>query len=212
MIGDLLLTADRFAMAESGLVSTQERAKLLDRLGLFGVRLSVELLRNGSVPTSSELCSRLADVSGLDRLRHIVMHQFADRAKILKARSAVAALRALFLRGDCSDGPALLARLERITAGAHDFEEVRVLLALRGGELSLGPDRAAQLDLLMGGAGHEPRARVGLPGDASADDLRRAALEALALWQGVERHPLSSRATQLAARAATRTLEGMLVG
>jgi len=26
----------------------------------------------------------------------------------------------------------------------------------------------------------------------------------------VERHPLSSRATQIAARAATRTLEGML--
>ncbi len=211
-MAELLLTADRFALGESDVVAVERRGPMLDRLGLFGVRLCVELIRAGTVATSSELCARLDDVSGLDRLRAVVERQFDARARVLKARSAVAALRELFERGDCADGPALLHRLEQITAGAHEFEEVRVLLELRSGELSLTPDREAELDLLMGGSGHAPAARLGLPADAAPDQVRAAALAALTVWQGVERHPLSSRPTQIAARAATRTLEGLLVG
>ena len=207
---ELMLTADRFARRDSGPVPVAERGRLLDRLGLYGVRLSVEMLRTGAVSTSSELSSRLAEVSGLDRLREVVLRQFDARARVLKARSAVAALREIFLRGDCADGSALLRRLEQITAGAHEFEEVRILLELRNGGLSLTPEQAAELDLLMGGSGHDPRSRVGLDEEASPDQLRQAALDALGRWQAVERHPLSSRGTQIAARAATRTLEGLL--
>jgi hypothetical protein len=211
-VAELLLTADRFARSEAGPVSATERARLLDRFGLYGVRLAVELLRTGAVTTSTELSTRLAAVGGLDRLREVVLRQFDDRARILKARSAVAALREIFLRGDCADGPALLRQLEQITAGAHEFEEVRILLELRNGELSVSPEQAAELDLLMGGSGHDPRSRLGLPENAGPDQLRQAALDALARWQSVERHPLSTRATQIAARAATRTLEGFLAG
>lgn len=211
-IAELLLTADRFALGRSDVVQVERRARLLDRLGLFGVRLSVELIRAGTVATSSDLCTRLAEASGLDRLRSVVERQFDARARVLKARSAVAALRELLDRGDCADGPALLHRLEQITAGAHEFEEVRVLLELRGGELSLTPEREAELDRLMGGSGHAPASRLGLASDAAPDELRACALEALGTWQGVERHPLSGRATQIAARAATRTLEGLLAG
>ena len=212
VIGELLLTADRFATGESSLVPADQRVGLLDRLGLFGVRLSVELVRTGAVATSSELSARLAEVSGLGRLREVVLRQFDTRARVLKARSAVAALHEIFLRGDCADGVALSRRLEQITAGAHEFEEVRILLGLRGGEISLAPDREAELDLLMGGSGHEPSSRLGLAEDASPEEVRRVALAALGRWQAVERHPLSSRATQIAARAATRTIEGLLAG
>jgi dynamin family protein len=211
-IAELLLTADRFALGESCLVSVEKRACLLDRLGLFGVRLSVELVRTGEVGMSPELCARLADVSGLERLREVVLRQFDTRARVLKARSAVAALRESFLRGDCSEGGSLLRRLEEITAGAHEFEEARVLMQLRCGELPLAPDREAELDQLMGGSGHDPASRLGLEQCSSPDQIRQAALDALARWQSVERHPLSSRTTQIAARAATRTVEGLLTG
>ena len=87
-----------------------------------------------------------------------------------------------------------------------------MLLELRSGELSLTADREAELDLLMGGSGHDPGRRLGLADDVSTEELRSAALAALATWQGVEQHPLSSRATQISARAATRTIEGLLAG
>ena len=69
-IADVLLTADRFAGKQTGIaVPAERRARLLERLGLFGVRLSVEQIRSGAATSSSDLSARLADVSGLQQLR-----------------------------------------------------------------------------------------------------------------------------------------------
>ncbi len=212
-MADLLLTADRFVHYDTPVpLATDRRLALLDRLGLFGVRLSVELISTGAISSSPALASHLAEVSGLDRLRGVVLRQFDARARVLKARSAVGALREAFHRGACVNASGLQLRLEEVTANAHEFEEVRVLLALRSGELDLGEDEATALDLLMGGAGHDPSVRLGLRPEASPEQAREAALAALGRWQEVERHPLSTRPTQLAARAAARTVEGLLAG
>ncbi len=67
--------------------------------------------------------------------------QFESRARVLKARSAVAALERAAACGRLPPTACdLLRRLEEITSGAHEFEEVRVLLACAPGELSL-PER-----------------------------------------------------------------------
>jgi hypothetical protein len=212
-IADVLLTADRFAGKQTGIaVPAERRARLLERLGLFGVRLSVEQIRSGTARSSTDLCARLADVSGLQQLRDVVLRQFESRARVLKARSAVRALRDAFERGLVRDGSTLLRRLEAITAGAHEFEEVRVLFQLRAGELPLTTAQQTELDRLMGGSGNDPTSRLALPSEASPDEVRQAAVLALGTWQSLERHPLSGRATQIAARAATRTIEGILAG
>ncbi len=209
----LLLTADRFATRPSPLpVPVEVRAVLLDRLGLYGVRLAIELLRSAAATSSTELCRLLAETSGLDRLRELVLVQFESRARVLKARSAVTALDGLLRSGDVLDARDLLGQLEELTAGAHEFEEVRILMELRSGELGLSEERERALDLLLGGAGHDPAVRLGLTAGAPVETVRDAALAALAGWQRVDRHPLSGRSTQLAARAATRTLEGLLEG
>jgi hypothetical protein len=170
----------------------------------------VEQIRSGTATSSVDLSASLADVSGLHQLRGVVLRQFESRARVLKARSAVRALRDAFERGLVRDGPALLRRLEEITAGAHEFEEVRVLFQLRAGELSLTPAQQAELDRLMGGSGNDPTSRLGLAPQTSPDDVRQAAVAALGTWQGLRRHPLSGRTTQIAAQAATRTIEGIL--
>jgi len=208
---ELLLTADRFAeRVTPAAPPPRQRAALLERMGLFGIRLSVELVQSGAVDNSSELCRELAARSGLDRIREVVLVQFLSRARILKARSAFAALEDVLRRGGCGKAPDLFRRLEELTSAAHEFEEVRILLDLRSGELPLPSAQELELDRLMGGAGHEPASRLGLPPEASSDLVRRAALDALARWQVVERHPLSARSVQIAARAAARTLEGLL--
>ena len=167
-------------------------------------------MRAGTVTSSTDLARLLASRSGLDRLREVVLVQFESRSRVLKARSAVVVLQGLLARDACHDSATVQSRLEEITSGAHEFEEVRILLELRAGEISLPDERAAELDLLMGGAGHEPATRLGLPADASSAQVRTTALTVLARWRAVESHPLSSRATQIAARAAARTVEGFL--
>jgi hypothetical protein len=90
---DLLLTADRFVSAATPIpVAEPARRQLLNRLGLFGVRLAVQLIREGAVRSAEDLARELTARSGLDRLREILAAQFLGRSRVLKARSALAAL------------------------------------------------------------------------------------------------------------------------
>jgi hypothetical protein len=66
------------------------------------------------------------------------------------------------------------------------------------------------MDLLLGGAGGAAYLRLGLPADAPPEQLGQAAREALTRWQTVAEHPFSARDLRTAARAVTRSCEGLL--
>ena len=100
---ELLLTADRLLADDTDVRLTPlERGHLADRLGLFGVRLSVTLIRDGTVRSATELAKRLATDSKLEELRGVLVRQFLERSKLLRARSALAVVRAVLRRGGCS--------------------------------------------------------------------------------------------------------------
>jgi len=207
----LLLTADRFVSRPSTIAITElERAHLLARLGLFGVRISVELIRRGEATSATALSADLTRRSGLNRLRTVLLRQFTDRAKVLKAHSALVSLEAILRAGGCHQPDALRASAEQITASAHAFEEIRLLDQLRAGSIQLPADQIDELDRLLGGAGHDPASRLGLDDDAPGAAVAAAALDALGRWQRLAEHPLSSRTVQVTARGASRTLEGLL--
>ena len=207
----LLLTADRFARRPGSVaVSELERAYLLDRLGLFGVRLAVELLRGGTIRDAEGLRAELVARSGLTALRAVLLTQFTARTRVLKARSALSALTAVLDAGGCAHADDLRGGVERIRAGAHAFVEDATLTRVRSGELRLDDDRRAELDRLLGGSGHDDAARLGLEGGAAPDDVAAAAWEALRRWQRVAGHPLYDREVTDAAQVAVRTLEGLI--
>ncbi|HYN94198.1 MAG TPA: dynamin family protein [Pilimelia sp.] len=211
---ELLLTADRFAAGDTPIdVSERDRRQLLARLGLFGVRLAVHLLREGTVADSAALARELTARSGLDRLGEILAAQFTGRSRVLKARSALAALDAVLRAAPAGAagvvGP-LLAEAEGIRASAHEFVELRLLHLLRSGRLPGRPEQLADLERVLGGSGAEPAARLGLPGDAVPERLLTAAGEALGRWQRLAEHPLTGRELRTAARAAARSCEGIL--
>ena len=210
-VAALLLTADRFGTRPSRVdVSDSERQHLLARLGLFGVRLSVELIRSGEVTSATELAKLLTANSGLDRLRSVLLRQFTERARVLQARTALAGLGAVLRTTDHPDAPDLRATSEQISSAAHEFEEVRLLDALRSDELELRPQLAEELDRVLGGSGHDPASRLGLDLTAEPGEIGDAARAALDRWRAVAEHPLLGRAAQTAARGATRTLEGIV--
>jgi hypothetical protein len=210
-VSSLLLTADRFATRPSSVaVSETDRRHLLDRLGLFGVRSALELLRRGPVRTAPELGAELVRLSGLAVLREVLTVQFTDRARILKARSALAALEGVLADGGVAGADAFRRRAEELLAGAHEFVEVRVLNELRSGELRLPDARAVELERLLGAGGHGTTARLGVAAGTPQDELRGMCTEALGRWRKLTGHPLADRSVQVAAAVATRTLEGML--
>jgi len=206
-----LLTADRFVGARpvAGL-SEAARARVLDRLGLFGVRLGVQLIRDGTAPSADAMAHELTVRSGLNRLLEILATQFIGRSEVLKARSALATLDAVLRDGRHDAGDDLAARAEQIRAGAHEFVEIRLLHLVSSGRLAGEPERLAEMERLLGGSGAGPAARLAQPAGAPAEALLEEAGRTLARWRRIAEHPLTGREMRTAARAAVRTCEGLL--
>jgi hypothetical protein len=207
----LLRTADRFAQASTAIAGdAPARRRVLARMGLFGVRLGVQLIREHRVGNAEELARELTARSGLVRLHEVLDAQFTGRSRVLKARSALAALDAAIRSRRDPAAAALAAEAEEIRASAHEFVEVRLLHLLRSGRLRGRPEQLAEMERLLGGSGAEPALRLGLPLDAGTDELAAVAREALGRWQRVAEHPLSTRELRTAARATARSCEGIL--
>ena len=207
----LLLTADRFAFRPTSSALTRlEREHLLSRLGLFGIRLAVHLIRTGAVNSATELAAQLERHSGLDRLRGVVARQFEQRSRILKVRSALSTLEQVLRDETVPDTEVLRSELEQITLRTHEFQELRLLSELRSDSIDLKQERLDELERLVGGSGHDACSRLGMPEGSGGAEIRAAAVQALERWRRTAEHPLSTRSTQLAARTATRTLEGLI--
>jgi hypothetical protein len=207
----LLLTADRFVnqMPELGLTSI-ERTALLERFGLFGVRLATALLRRGVVTTATELAAELADRSGVEELRAVLDSLFFERRDILKSRSALLALDWL-TRTEPRDGSdKVVTAVEEIISAAHPFHELRVLSALRSGWVTGKPAVLEELEHVIGGAGGAVHDRLGLPTGADPEQVRSAAGRSLAVWQQRAESPLTDHELAIAARVAMRSCEGIL--
>ena len=120
-------------------MTTEVRRRLLARFGLFGIRLSTSLIRQGAADPAA-LAKELVDRSGLRELEQVLHTQFTERRDVLKARSALLAVDAVLRTGDGGARRGPLAReIDRILAGAHEFTELRLLGALRSGTVNLPP-------------------------------------------------------------------------
>ncbi|MDT0348541.1 dynamin family protein [Pseudonocardia charpentierae] len=206
-----LLTADRFLRPDADIagLAADDRARLLRRFGVFGLRLGTVLIRQGYASPAA-LAAELLDRSGLHDLQQALDAQFVQRRDVLKARSALLAVLRVVADAPARDGGRLAAEVERIFADAHEFAELRLLGALRSRAVTLPGELAAEAQALLGERGAAAPARLGLPADAPAAALRDAALTALDRWQRRAENPMLPRGPADACRVVVRTCEGLL--
>ncbi|WP_298180763.1 hypothetical protein [Saccharomonospora sp.] len=196
----LLLSAARFG-------GEPERARLLDRFGLYGVRLATTLLRGG-ITTPQALVAELCRRSGLNVLGEAVAVYFADRASVLKARSALLGLGVVLSREPRPSAASLAAELERTLTGAHEFAELRLFAALRTGRVNFPGELGDEAIRLVGGYGVAPQARLGA--GMGEPGLRRTAVDALRLWRSYAENPVLDSAERHAAATVARTCEALV--
>jgi hypothetical protein len=212
-IDNMLLSVDRFAKIEldpgAKLPDSEARAKLMERFGLFGVRLATTLIRQG-MTDPTEIASELVKRSGLDDLRSVLATQFTERRDLLKARSALLAIDLVLTREPRPAAAPLSAEVERILAGAHEFAELRLLSTLRSGAIRLPVEVLAEAERILGGDGGSAAVRLGLEPGAHPGELRAAALDSAQRWQRRAESPMSSRAVSDVARLVVRSCEGIL--
>jgi hypothetical protein len=205
------LRSDRVAVLAG--LSYERRKELLERFGIFGLRLAMMYIRQGR-DSSPALAAELVRSSGLHELHDVLSVQFTQRRDLLKARSGLLALeRVLNARvraGDPAQVAELAAEVERIGSGAHEFVELRLLSALRCGEVALPEEETESAQRLLGGQGVAPAQRLALPQDASDDAVRSTALAELDRWRRRAEDPFADRPAVRAYRAVTRTCEGLV--
>jgi hypothetical protein len=209
----LLLSADRFLRTAVERGPTPDvRAELLDLLGLFGVRLALALLKAGVARDAVGLAAELRATSGLEEVRKLLLERFTARAATLKAQNALRLVDATLARHPVSAGDTLRRRVEAVIAANHDVVELRMLTALRTGEVALDDELRVEAERLLGAEGDAVQARLDLPADAPEAEVRRAALGALRRWQRRGESPVASPALRRVAAVVRRTCEGIIAG
>ena len=206
----MLMSADQFCDVSSSELTAESRRGLLDRLGMFGVRLSVEEIRAGRGTTAAQLGPILVDKSGLAAMRQLIARQFMPRAKVLQARSAIVALRTLAwsLR---AEHPTLAGevdrQLEEIESSTVQFAQVRAAHLVGSGAVRFNATDRADLEQLFAPAGG-PSA-LGLAVNAGQDEVREAALAAVSRWRTRGADPLADPTLTEVCDIAARTCEAM---
>src|SRR5882757_157745 len=204
-----MLSVDRFVREDSSLpVDAATRAALLDRFGMFGIRISIAVLRAG-VNDSVALADELLDRSGLIALRDVIDQQFAQRSDLLKAHTALLSLRRFVEANPIFATPYILADIDPLLADTHAFEELRLLSQLRSRATTLNDDEITSLRRIIGGSGTDAASRLGLQPDAPYDGPR-AAFAAAQRWRRRADHPLNDPFTTRACRAAVRSAEALV--
>jgi hypothetical protein len=184
------------------------RRRLLDRLGLFGVRLSVELLVARRVESTGDVATALEARSGILELREVLAGQFASRATVLKARSTIATVRAMADLHGGPEGRALKAQVRDIENAAHELVEIRLLSQLRSLDLGLG-EADSEARRILGGDGHDGHRRLGLPATASGDEIRSAAISCISRWRAFTADPVLSKEARDVADGVVRSCEAL---
>jgi GTP-binding protein EngB required for normal cell division len=183
------LPADKLRAANSLMEAQSEvpvgaRARLLDLLGVYGVRYALGQLEAGR-STVPELNESLAEHSGLRLLQSTLDGQFAERAEMLRAQTA---LKELIRISDHEKGPER-DRLRRSRDAAlkllrnprmHILRELAAYESCALGDVDLPDDLMDCLRRLALERGLA--ARLGLPADSPSGLIRKTLLEEGGRW------------------------------
>jgi predicted GTPase len=204
----LLVSVERFRDDEANPLSEAIREELLVRLGLYGLRLATRLVADGSVKSAPDLSTALLEHSGIRALQRVLEDSYAARASVLKARSALVALRAIAIaldREGVAGGSRVVEAIERLEASSGELALMRLQHLVLAGHLVLSDDERAEVDRLA--RSQDARTRAGVDPKASDDDLRSTALAGIDRWRARAGNPFSDRRTIEAAEIISRAYE-----
>lgn len=204
----LLGSVERFRDPDLSPLSEDIREELLERFGLFGLRLAVRLIADGDVTTATGLANALLEHSGIRPLQRVLTERYGARAQVLKARSALVALRAIGVALDreaVAGGSEIVETVDRLEASSGELALLRLQHLVLAGHLALVDGELEEIERLTGEG--DNATRVGLAPDAPADEVRAAAVAGIERWRARAGNPLSDRRTIEAAEIVSRAYE-----
>ncbi len=203
----MLMSVDQFTEFERSPLTVDVRRRLLDRLGLFGLGLAMREIDQGHV-NAAHLGPRLVAQSGLDDVRAVLQSTFVERARVLKVRSAMTALRQLALTMRARDPKGskhVISSVDRIEASAIGLSRLRAAHLVLSGVARLRESEREPMKRMLLKANMAEM--LGLEPGASSDMVKAMALSEVARWRTRAGDPLSGPLESEVFEAAARTAE-----
>ncbi|MBW4715545.1 dynamin family protein [Saccharothrix obliqua] len=199
----MLISADLFTTWDCG-VPVGVRARLLEKLDLYGIRRALTALDAEPALTAGALRRVLLDASGLAGVRGKLNAVFRSRADGIKAAAALASVTALAAAsGDPGERQRVHDAIEVLLAKpeAHQLRLLEALTLVASGAVALPPDLAEEV--LRFGASPDVADQLGLRGRPH-QELVAHALERAGWWRSFASFgatPAQSRVAHVVHRA-----------
>lgn len=208
----ILVSSERFVTAREDWLPTERiRVDLLDRFGMYGIRIALAALRGG-VDDAAQLSAELLRRSGLEELRRVIDIHFRQRQADLKAHAIVLALQDIFRHNPVFGTDEAMVMADEHMASAHTFTEMRLVGRIVGGQIDLSPDDVSELERLIGGRGASMGVRLGFARDEDeSGKLLASAVKHLSRWRSKLNNPLLNHTTYKACKTAVRSCELMII-
>ena len=205
---EALRSADHFGAVPTGGLDADQRSWLLQRLGVFGLRLAVGLVRNGA-GGAAQLGPELVRRSGLAELRSSLATRVEARRDVLVARSVLMELRRLVRAEPSAGTTAIAAEIDRTLLGAPELVELRTLTALRSQAMDLPAELVAEGLAVLGDVGLGTTARLSLPSGSDERECRTRTSEVIRRWRERAESPVTDHATAVVCRTVVRAGEAI---
>lgn len=206
----LLISADRFVSSpQLDAIPQTTRKNLLDRLGRFGIETTLAAIGQGA-SDAKKLSEVLLEESRLNDLHEVVHQQFVERQEALRARSVLMAVD-MVLRANPRPGvQQIRGEFERLLTNTHAWDELRLLSALRSGQVRFSRAMRAEAEQLLGAFGHDRHSRLGQESYVLDTDLADQASAVLSRWRQHLVNPFHDRFHRDAIRIVLRSCERLI--
>ncbi|HEY2194763.1 MAG TPA: GTPase [Actinomycetospora sp.] len=173
----MLLSADRFT-ATDDVLDAERRGRLLERLGLYGVRVALGAI-DGGATSATEVADALRAASRIDELREVLRRRVLAHASTIKAAAALDQFEALLRAPELGQDARLWLgdQVEelRLDPRLHPVLEHEALAALWSGAARLPEELSVAFERLVGGA--DDADRIGVSATADPRTVTAAARE-----------------------------------
>lgn len=194
-----LVDAEAFLEADLS-VARPARQRLVGLLGLYGLARALDAIDLG-IDTAVTIGKHLEEISGVHALRHLLFMTFASRADILRAQSALAALELLVHSPNAYDASDARLAAELAWLGdsleqlqleptMHRLAELQAGRLLAAGGTGMPPELASDVERILEGV--SSAWRLGLPEDATGDEIRAAAASHHQRWRSFLADPATA--------------------
>lgn len=181
-----------FLKEQSNPMTESERMKLAQKIGLYGIWLIVQRLKNGESTAINDIKNLFLFESGASEFKKSLYNHFGSRAKLIKIESVYQhisqEINKVRAQARGSAELSLLANVEQklydiFSTLVHEHKEYNMLNMIYSGELQLDDDVANEFKNICGEHGNSAPEKLGLPSGTDMTELLNHALSKERYWR-----------------------------